>query len=86
MRKNPSYTALLRPTHLLISEKSVAYTIKWSYRLFGRLEYVLCRVTQVLQTETNFTYPVRVVAWDHLYVHVFFVLRTKIPIKVLQTA
>ena len=33
MRKNPSYTALLRPTHLLISEKSATYTIKWSYTI-----------------------------------------------------
>ena len=30
MRKNPSYTALLGPTRLLISEKSATYTIKWS--------------------------------------------------------
>ena len=33
MRKNPSYTALLRPARLLISEKSAAYTIKWSYSI-----------------------------------------------------
>ena len=46
MRNNPSYTALLRPTCLLISEKSATYTIKWSYtfiwqvRVFGGLELV----------------------------------------------
>ena len=28
--KNPSYTALSRPTRLLISEKSATYMIKWS--------------------------------------------------------
>ena len=31
--KNPSYTALLGPTRLLISEKSATYTIKWSYTI-----------------------------------------------------
>ena len=33
MGKNPSYTALLRPARLLISEKSATYTIKWSYMI-----------------------------------------------------
>ena len=34
MRKNSSYTALLRPACLLISEKSATYTIKWSYTIW----------------------------------------------------
>ena len=33
MKKKPSYTALLGPTRLLISEKSATYTIKWSYTI-----------------------------------------------------
>ena len=37
MRKNPSYTALLGPTRLLISEKSVAYTINWSYTIIWQV-------------------------------------------------
>ena len=37
MRKNPSYTALLRPTRLLISEKSATYTIKWSYTIIWQV-------------------------------------------------
>ena len=32
MRKNPSFTALLRPTRLLTSEKSATYTIKSQIR------------------------------------------------------
>ena len=39
MRKNPSYTALLRPTSLLISEKSATYTIIWQVRVL-RLDYM----------------------------------------------
>ena len=35
-KKNPSYTALLRPTRLLISEKS---QLNGPKQLFGRLEY-----------------------------------------------
>ena len=42
MRKNPSYTALFRPTHLLISEKSPTQ-LNGPTRLFGRLEYFLIR-------------------------------------------
>ena len=42
MRKNPSYTALLRPTHLLNSEKS-ATRLNGPTRLFGSLEYALSR-------------------------------------------
>ena len=37
MRKSPSYTALLRPTRLLISEKSATYTIKWSYTIIWQV-------------------------------------------------
>jgi hypothetical protein len=37
MRKNPTYTALLRPTRLLISEKSGTYTIKWSYTIIWQV-------------------------------------------------
>jgi hypothetical protein len=37
MRKNPSYTALLRPTRLLISEKSATYMIKWSYTIIWQV-------------------------------------------------
>ena len=40
MRKNPSYTALLRPTRLLISEKSATYTIKWSYIIIWQVRVV----------------------------------------------
>ena len=37
MRKNPTYMALLRPTRLLISEKSATYTIKWSYTIIWQV-------------------------------------------------
>ena len=37
MRKNPSYTALLRPTRLLIFEKSATYMIKWSYTIIWQV-------------------------------------------------
>ena len=37
MRKNPSYAALLRPTCLLISEKSATYTINWSYTIIWQI-------------------------------------------------
>ena len=37
MRKNPTYKALLRPTRLLISEKSGTYTIKWSYTIIWQV-------------------------------------------------
>ena len=37
MRKNPSYTALLRLTRLLISEKSATYTIRWSYTIIWQV-------------------------------------------------
>ena len=37
MRKTPSYTALLGPTRLLISEKSATYTIIWSYTIFWQV-------------------------------------------------
>ena len=40
MRKNPSYTALLRPTCLLISEKFATYTIKWSYTIIWRVRVI----------------------------------------------
>jgi hypothetical protein len=37
MRKKPSYIALLRPTRLLISEKSATYTIKWYYKIIWQV-------------------------------------------------
>ena len=37
MRKNPSYMPLLRPTCLLISEKSATYTIIWSYPIIWQV-------------------------------------------------
>ena len=37
MRKNPTYTALLGPTSLLISEKSGTYTINWSYTIIWQV-------------------------------------------------
>ena len=43
MRKNPSYTALLRPTSLIISEKSATYTIKWSYAINWQVRAVIER-------------------------------------------
>ena len=43
MRKNPSYTALLGPTRLLISEKSATYTIKWSYTIIWQVRVVSIR-------------------------------------------
>ena len=46
MRKNPSYMALLRPTHLLISEKSATYTIKWYYTIIWQV-----RVLEELSVE-----------------------------------
>jgi hypothetical protein len=55
MRKNPSYTALLRPTRLLISEKSATYTIKrsymiiWQVRVLGQKFFV--RFLEELKTQ-----------------------------------
>ena len=43
MRKNPSYTALLGPTRLLISEKSATYTIKWSYTIIWQVRVPIGR-------------------------------------------
>ena len=48
--KNPSQTALIRPTRLVISEKSATYTIKWSYTIIWQVrvniiisfEYLIC--------------------------------------------
>ena len=37
MRKNPADTALLGPTRLLISDKSVIYMIKWSYTIIWQV-------------------------------------------------
>ena len=37
MRKNSTYIALLRPTRLLISEKSTTYSIKWSYTIIWQV-------------------------------------------------
>ena len=37
MTKNPSYTAFLGPTHLLIYEKSATYTIKWSFTIIWQV-------------------------------------------------
>ena len=37
MRNNPTYTALLGPTRLLISEKFVTYTINWSYTIIWQV-------------------------------------------------
>ena len=44
MRQNPSYTALLRPTRLLISEKSNTYTIKWSYTIIWQVRVCTVRL------------------------------------------
>ena len=43
MRKNPTYMALLRLTRtcLLISEKSVTYTIKWSYTIIWQVRVIM---------------------------------------------
>ena len=48
MRKNPSYTGLLRPARLLISEKSTSYTIKWSYTIIWQV--------RVLNTDLYLSY------------------------------
>ena len=47
--------ALLRPTRLLISEKSATYTINDPVRLFGRLEYILLYVIKSLTIISLFT-------------------------------
>ena len=44
MRKIPSYTALLRPTRLLIFNKSATYTIKGSYTIIWQVR--VCTVTK----------------------------------------
>ena len=44
MRKNPTYIALLRPTRLLIFEKSGTCTIIWSYTIIWQVRvYTLVR-------------------------------------------
>ena len=40
MREKPSYTALLRPTHLLISVKSATYTIIWQVRVGEKTKHI----------------------------------------------
>ena len=40
MRKKPTYTDLLGPTRLLISEKSVTYTINRSYTMIWQVRVV----------------------------------------------
>ena len=40
MRKNPSYKALLGPTHLLIVEKSANYIIKWSCMIILKVRII----------------------------------------------
>ena len=44
MRKSSSYMALLRPTRLLISEKSATYTIKWSYTIIWQVRVALLQI------------------------------------------
>ena len=41
-----TYITLLGPTHLLISEKSATYTIKWSYTIIWqvRVAKLLCAI------------------------------------------
>ena len=51
MRKNPSYTALLRPTRLLISEKSATYTIKWSYTIIWQVR--VCTMLCILHHKVS---------------------------------
>ena len=44
-KKNPSYyTVFLRPTRLLISEKSPAYMIKWSYTIISQVRVIAIRI------------------------------------------
>ena len=56
MRKNPSYTALLRPARLLISEKSATYTIKWSYTIIWQVRVIAPKMA--LPSFSDFTSPV----------------------------
>ena len=51
MRKNPSYMALLRPTHLLISKKSATYTIKWSYTITWQVR--VCGLIRRFELDRN---------------------------------
>ena len=53
MRKNPAYTALSRPTRLLLSEKSDTYTIKWSYTIIWQVRVIRLFSFEVLAAETG---------------------------------
>ena len=50
MRKNPTYTALLGPTRLLISEKSDTYTIKWSYTIIWQVRVRMYELPFVIKS------------------------------------
>ena len=44
MKENPSYTPLLRPTSLFISDKSTTYMIIWSYTIIWQVRYVYSKM------------------------------------------
>ena len=54
--KNSSYTTLLRPKRLSISEKSTTYTIKWSYTIIWQvrvLEFWMWWLVKTLVEQSN---------------------------------
>ena len=61
MRKNPSYTALLRPTRSLFPEKSATYRIKWFYTIIWQV-----RVVVIIEQ------PFRLKAFSVLFYNPFF--------------
>ena len=62
MRKNPSYTALLRPKRLSISEKSAIYSIEWSYTIIWQVSvatfYLLVHLVPSLLVWAEIKYTV----------------------------
>ena len=58
MRKNPSYTALLGPTCLLISEKSDTYTINWSYTIIWQVSVSSCFAYCVISCIFQWPFPI----------------------------
>ena len=77
MRKNPSYTALLRPTRLLIFKKSATYTIKRSYTIIWQVRVLINRSCHIQIVEIGVKY------WNfhqNLNLHFLLIFSRKKPV------
>ena len=64
MRQNPTYMALLGPTRLFISEKSVTYTIIWQVRVVLLALNQSLIITRKFQSGQSYSYIMKKV-WYH---------------------